>query len=218
MSKLVVNALCMGLVASFACGLTACNRQASADANSAAGAATAASVAAGAQAVQPGQPPGQPVQPPPPQPVDDGQYGQVVSVTPVRQDVSNPQKVCHDEVINRTVPPKDQHQIAGTAIGAVAGGLLGHMVGSGKGNTLATVAGAIGGGYAGKKIEESRQQANVQSEVVRRCSTVANTSSTIVGYDVTYVYNGVTRTTRMDHDPGNRVRVEQSVSVVSDAQ
>jgi uncharacterized protein YcfJ len=76
----------------------------------------------------------------------------------------------------------------------------------------------IGGGYAGKKIEESHQQANVQSEVVHRCSTVANTSSNIVGYDVTYVYNGVTRTTRMDHDPGNRVRVEQSVSVVSDAQ
>jgi uncharacterized protein YcfJ len=211
MSKLVVNALCMGLATSLALGLTACNRQASADANGAAAPASADQSAA----VQPGQPPaGQP-----PQPAgDDGQYGQVVSVTPVRQDVSNPQQVCHDVVVNRTVPPKDQHQIAGTAIGAVAGGLLGHMVGSGKGNTLATVAGAVGGGYAGKKIEESRQQANVQSEVVHRCSTVANTSSNIVGYDVTYVYNGVTRTTRMDHDPGNRVRVQQSVSVVSDAQ
>jgi uncharacterized protein YcfJ len=213
MSKLIVNALCMGLTASLTLGLAACNRQASADANGAAGAATAASAAAVAQ-VPPGQQPGQP-----PQAADDGgQYGQVVSVTPVRQDVSNPQQVCHDVVINRTVPPKDQHQIAGMAIGAVAGGLLGHMVGAGKGNGLATAAGVIGGGYAGKKIEESHQQANVQSEVVHRCSTVANTSSNIVGYDVTYVYNGVTRTTRMDHDPGNRVRVEQSVSVVSDAQ
>jgi uncharacterized protein YcfJ len=36
-------------------------------------------------------------------------------------------------------------------------------------------------------------------------------------YDVTYVYNGVTRTTRMDHDPGNQVQVEQGVVVVSDA-
>jgi uncharacterized protein YcfJ len=217
MSKLVVNALCMGLAASFALGLTACNRQASADANNAAGAAAVDSTAGAAQAVQPGQQPGQPIQAPP-QAGDDGSYAQVVSVTPVRQDVSNPQQVCHDVVVNRTVPPKDQHQIAGTAIGAVAGGLLGHMVGHGKGNTIATVAGAIGGGYAGKKIEESHQQANVQSEVVHRCSTVANTSSNIVGYDVTYVYNGVTRTTRMDHDPGNRVRVAQSVSVVSDAQ
>jgi uncharacterized protein YcfJ len=210
MSKLVVNALCMGLAASLTLGLAACNRQASADANGAAPASTAAGVAQSA-APGAGQPP---VQAPPP---DDG-YAQVVSVVPVRQDVNNPQQVCHDVVVNRTVPPKDQHQIAGMAIGAVAGGLLGHMVGAGKGNGLATAAGVIGGGYAGKKIEESHQQANVQSEVVHRCSTVANTSSNIVGYDVTYVYNGVTRTTRMDHDPGDRVKVQQSVTVVSDAQ
>jgi uncharacterized protein YcfJ len=210
MSKLVVNALCIGLSASLTLGLAACNRQASADAN---GAAPASTAAAAAQAAAPGQP----VQAPPQAPPDDG-YAQVVSVVPVRQDVNNPQQVCHDVVVNRTVPPKDQHQIAGMAIGAVAGGLLGHMVGSGKGNALATAAGAIGGGYAGKKIEESHQQGNVQSEVVHRCSTVANTSSNIVGYDVTYVYNGVTRTTRMDHDPGDRVKVQQSVTVVSDAQ
>jgi uncharacterized protein YcfJ len=213
MSKLVVNALCMGLVASFALGLTACNRQASADANSAAGVAAATSVAGAAQADQAGQP----TQAPPQAAGDDG-YAQVVSVVPVSQDVSTPQQVCHDVVVSHTVPPKDHHQIAGTVIGAVTGGLLGHMIGGGKGNALATAAGAIGGGYAGKKIEESHQHENVQSEVVHRCSTVANTSSNIVGYDVTYVYNGVTRTTRMDHDPGNRVKVDQSVSVVSDAQ
>jgi uncharacterized protein YcfJ len=213
MSKLVVNALCMGLAASFTLGLTACNRQASADAN---GAATASSSAA-AQAAVVGQAQA-PGQAPPPPPAGDDGYAQVVSVVPVRQDVNAPQQVCHDVVVNRTVPPKDQHQIAGMAIGAVAGGLLGHLVGGGKGNALATAAGAVGGGYAGKKIEESHQQANVQSEVVHRCSTVANTGSNIVGYDVTYVYNGVTRTTRMDHDPGDRVKVQQSVTVVSDAQ
>ncbi|GLQ48588.1 glycine zipper 2TM domain-containing protein [Dyella flava] len=213
MSKLVVNALCMGLTASFALGLAACNRQASADANSVAGVAASASAAGTAQATSVGQP----VQAPP-QGGDDGDYAQVVSVVPVTQDVSTPQQVCHDVVVNHTVPPKDQHQIAGTVIGAVTGGLLGHLIGGGKGNALATAAGAVGGGYAGKKIEESHQQSNVRSEVVHRCSTVANTSSNIVGYDVTYVYNGVTRTTRMDHDPGNRVKVEQSVSVVSDAQ
>ncbi|QAU23926.1 glycine zipper 2TM domain-containing protein [Dyella sp. M7H15-1] len=205
-----------GLTVLLALGLTACNRQAGADANSA---ATATSTSGATQVVTtpPGQqPPQEQPMSPPQQGHDNEQYAQVVNVIPVRQDVSNPQKVCHDEVINRTVPPKDQHQIAGMAIGAVAGGLLGHMIGGGKGNALATAAGAIGGGYAGKKIEESHQQANVQSEVVRRCSTVANARSKIVAYDVTYVYNGVTRTTRMDHDPGDRVRVEQSVSVVSD--
>ncbi|OYY62855.1 MAG: hypothetical protein B7Y51_07575 [Burkholderiales bacterium 28-67-8] len=38
--------------------------------------------------------------------------------------------------------------------GGAAGALLGHQVGSGSGRTLATVAGALGGAYAGKKIEE----------------------------------------------------------------
>ncbi|MGO4379859.1 glycine zipper 2TM domain-containing protein [Pseudoduganella sp. RAF53_2] len=41
----------------------------------------------------------------------------------------------------------------GLIAGGIAGGLLGHQVGGGTGKTLATVAGAAGGAYAGKKIE-----------------------------------------------------------------
>ncbi len=213
MSKLAVNALCMSLVATFAFGLAACSKQAGSDANNA-GAAIATSVAGAASTAQ-ATPPAQPDQPPP----SDGgtQYAQVVSVTPVSQVAGAPQQVCHDEVIYKKVPPKDEHRIAGTAIGAVAGGLLGHLVGSGKGNTLATVAGAVGGGYAGNRIEANRQEHNVKAETVRRCSAVANAGGNIAAYDVTYVYNGVTRTTRMDHDPGNQVQVVQGVAVVSDA-
>ena len=42
----------------------------------------------------------------------------------------------------------------GIATGAVVGGLLGNQVGGGNGRTLATVAGAVGGGYAGNVIEK----------------------------------------------------------------
>ncbi|WP_430391471.1 glycine zipper 2TM domain-containing protein [Dyella sp. 20L07] len=68
--------------------------------------------------------------------------------------------------------PKDSHQIAGMAIGGVAGGVLGNQVGSGKGRTLATVAGAVGGGYAGKKIQENQQSKNTHVE--RRCRQVTD--------------------------------------------
>lgn len=68
--------------------------------------------------------------------------------------------------------PKDKNQIAGMAIGGVAGGLLGHQVGGGKGKTLATVAGAVGGGYAGKKIQENQQAKHTHVE--RRCREVAD--------------------------------------------
>ena len=46
----------------------------------------------------------------------------------------------------------------GGALGLIAGGaagaLLGHQVGGGTGKTVATVAGAVGGAYAGKKVQE----------------------------------------------------------------
>lgn len=78
--------------------------------------------------------------------------------------------VCEDVVVQDT--PKDSNQIAGMAIGAVGGGLLGHMVGGGKGKTLATVAGAVGGGYAGKKVEEHQQAKHTHTE--QRCHDVTN--------------------------------------------
>jgi uncharacterized protein YcfJ len=44
----------------------------------------------------------------------------------------------------------------GTGIGAVVGGALGHQVGGGNGKKLATVAGALLGGYAGNEIAHDR--------------------------------------------------------------
>lgn len=46
----------------------------------------------------------------------------------------------------------------GMVAGAVIGGLVGHQVGGGDGKTLATVAGAAGGAYAGKKIAENSEK------------------------------------------------------------
>jgi uncharacterized protein YcfJ len=189
----MVNALQVGIAAALAMGISACNREASADAGLANGSSSADAGSAGAK------------------------YARVVSVDPVRKTVNNPRQVCHDEVVTTSEPPKDQHQIAGTAIGAVAGGLLGNQVGGGKGRTLATVAGAVAGGYAGKKIQENRQHANVTSTTERKCETVNDSSTKVVGYDVRYEYNGVTRTVRMDHDPGDRVQVQEGVVAVSDA-
>ena len=203
MNRLMINALNMGIAAALALGLSACNRNAAADTSIDAAAMSNGSNVAAAQAQVPGNGP---------------QYAQVVSVEPVRQSINDPQRVCHDRVVTHTAPPRDEHRIAGTAIGAVAGGLLGHMVGGGRGNTLATVAGAVGGGYAGNRIEAAHQQGQVTQTVQRQCDTVDNASSKVVAYDVHYVYNGVTRTVRMDHDPGDRVMVQQGITAVSDAR
>jgi uncharacterized protein YcfJ len=76
----------------------------------------------------------------------------------------------------------------------------------------------VGGGYAGNRIEAAHQHGTVTSATERECNTVSSSSTKIVGYDVTYQYNGVTRSTRMDHDPGDRVDVQQGVVAVSDAR
>ena len=49
----------------------------------------------------------------------------------------------------------------GLIAGGVAGALLGNQVGSGHGRQLATVAGAAGGAYACKKIEEKAKSSKV---------------------------------------------------------
>jgi uncharacterized protein YcfJ len=79
--------------------------------------------------------------------------------------------VCEDVEVSHS-NAKDKHQIAGTAVGAVAGGLLGNQVGGGKGKTLATVAGAVGGGYAGNRVQKNHQDKNSEVTTERRCHEV----------------------------------------------
>jgi uncharacterized protein YcfJ len=43
---------------------------------------------------------------------------------------------------------------AGMVGGALIGGLLGHQLGGGTGNTVATIGGAAAGGYVGEKLEQ----------------------------------------------------------------
>ena len=54
-----------------------------------------------------------------------------------------------------------QEKGKGTGLGAVAGGVLGgvigHQIGSGRGNTVATIAGAAGGAYVGNEVEKNKR-------------------------------------------------------------
>ena len=56
----------------------------------------------------------------------------------------------------RTATKEGEASGAGAVIGGIAGGVLGHQIGSGRGNTVATVAGAAGGAYAGHQIEKNK--------------------------------------------------------------
>lgn len=53
----------------------------------------------------------------------------------------------------RAIEQAAQPNGIGAVTGAVLGGILGHQVGGGNGRKLATVAGAVGGGFAGNEVE-----------------------------------------------------------------
>lgn len=55
----------------------------------------------------------------------------------------------------------------GAAAGAVLGGVLGHQVGGGNGRTLATIAGALGGGFAGNAVEKNAHTSTSYEVIVR---------------------------------------------------
>lgn len=52
--------------------------------------------------------------------------------------------------------------------GAVLGGILGHQVGGGGGNTIATAIGALGGAWAGNRVEASSDRTNGMEVQVKR--------------------------------------------------
>ena len=133
------------------------------------------------------------------------EFADVLAVKPVTETTKTPKEVCNDVVVNEPAPVQDTNRIAGTAIGAVAGGLLGNQVGGGDGRKLATVAGAAAGGYAGNQVQKNMQEKNTVSRTETRCKTVYETHTKNMGYDVRYRLGEEEGEIRMDHKPGPRI-------------
>ncbi|MGZ5181863.1 MAG: glycine zipper 2TM domain-containing protein [Ramlibacter sp.] len=67
----------------------------------------------------------------------------------------------------QAVQEKGEGSGLGVAGGAIAGGLLGHQVGGGKGKTALTVLGAVGGALAGNEVEKRVRATTVYDVQVR---------------------------------------------------
>jgi uncharacterized protein YcfJ len=135
-------------------------------------------------------------------------FADVVSSKEVYEVVVTPREQCEDVQVQHQAPVKDKNRLAGTAIGAVAGGLLGSTIGGGKGKTLATVGGAAAGGYAGNQVQKNMQEKDVTTSTERRCKTVQDKSQKLVGYNVTYRLDGKEGTARTSFKPGATLPVK----------
>jgi uncharacterized protein YcfJ len=111
---------------------------------------------------------------------------------------------------------------AGTVIGAIAGGLIGHQFGSSSGGRdRGTAAGAIVGGLVGNQVDRDNNAAPPQvveverrPVTVERCRTIQEVREVASGYDVRYRYGNREFVARMPYDPGRRVRIAVDIRPV----
>jgi len=101
------------------------------------------------------------------------------------------------EAVN-VIEVKGEGNYLGMIAGGIAGALLGHQVGGGTGQTIATVAGAAGGAYAGREIE-NRMKTIKHHEVIVRLESGGTQA---VSYEAAPAFR-----------VGDRVRVENGTLV-----
>ncbi|MAT52029.1 MAG: hypothetical protein CMK32_12695 [Porticoccaceae bacterium] len=135
-------------------------------------------------------------------------HAEVLAVEKITDTVETPREVCEEVQVTRQKQPRDDKQILGTVAGAVVGGVLGNQVGGGTGKKIATVAGAAAGGYAGKKTQERMQADDTYTTTETQCHTVYDSKDVTTGYNVTYRIGDEEGTVRMDHEPGDRIPLE----------
>lgn len=101
----------------------------------------------------------------------------------------------------------------GGLAGAVIGGVIGHQIGKGRGQDLATGVGVIIGSQIGDK--ESQKESGGDVVYQTRCTTEYRDHliPTVVGYRVTFIYNGREETTVLNYNPGQYVTVERPIVV-----
>ena len=142
------------------------------------------------------------------------QYAQVVSSTPIKESIKTPRKECRNVTVTHRRPVQDENRIAGSVLGAVAGGVIGHQFGGGRGRDVATVVGALGGGYAGNQIQGSMQEGDTYTTTQQRCKTVYDKSEKMLGDDVTYKIGDQQGKIRMDRDPGAQIPLDSNGQLI----
>lgn len=138
------------------------------------------------------------------------EVGQVISSTPVIQQVAVPRQICQNQ------PVMVQHQPSGVGgiLGAIAGAAIGSQIGGGSGRGVATVLGTVGGAVVGNNMEGGGQ--HVQN--MPQCTTQTSYENRTVAWNVTYEYAGRQYTVQMPHDPGPTIRLQVTPVGSSDYQ
>lgn len=123
--------------------------------------------------------------------------------------------------VHAVVGPPDQHcwvdqeqvpqerskaNVGGAIAGAVIGGILGHQVGGGRGKDIATVGGAVAGGAIGANVGRTEQPATTKD--VQHCASTPSQAKPDF-WDVAYNFRGQEHRVQMTEPPGATVTVNE---------
>lgn len=133
----------------------------------------------------------------------------ITSVTPLQGEQMVQQQVCPQTVSQAA--PVQERSVTGSLLGGITGALLGSNVGNGNGRTVAIAAGAIAGAVTGDRLDN---RAPVQQA---SCYLVAKSELRVVGYQVSFDYNGRNYKQTMQFDPsqGGNTTLRVNVNVVA---
>lgn len=160
----------------------------------------------------------QDVRVPAPGPPESIHYGwaDVLRVDPVYDDAGPPpagppREECYEEQVQVDSAP--DNRAGSTVLGAIVGGVIGHSFGKGNGRVATTAAGVAAGAAIGNNVGASDDDGR-SYRTERHCRIVDSPGGKrrIVAYDIEYRYRGELYTTRMNFDPGDRLRVRVSVT------
>jgi len=138
----------------------------------------------------------------------DDDYARVVDARPIyrRVAIEVPSESCRIQTVARE--HRDGDSFTGTVVGGLVGAAIGHEIGNGRG--AATAVGGLIGASIGNDAGSNRSLRYRDEEV---CRTRYHTEyeQRIIGYDVSYSYNGRIYQTRTDRHPGDRIAVSVAV-------
>jgi uncharacterized protein YcfJ len=133
-----------------------------------------------------------------------GDFGRVVAARPIYRQVAIdvPRESCRVQTVARESRSGDS--FGGTVVGGLVGAAIGHELGNGRGS--ATAVGGLIGASIGNDAG-SRRTVRYRDEEVCRTDYRTEYEQRIIGYDVSYSYQGRIYQTRTDRHPGDRIAV-----------
>lgn len=152
--------------------------------------------------------------------IDDGRYAPLADeryrrhdnerlhqaqVTSVRAVVGPPEQRCWVER-EQVAEDRGTANVPGAIAGAVIGGILGHQIGSGRSQDIVTVGGAVAGAAIGANVGRDGQPARTQE--VQRCTTTPGQVRPNF-WDVAYNFRGEEHRVQMTSPPGASVTVNE---------